>query len=490
MNKVETTNALSEFVKLNENDLRSLKTGNLSLYNAMLGVINAISNRYGDTSQYDVENTVAMPFPLTTQFDIEAMMDYIKDFSRDDTDLKAALDQDLHGVYNIKIRQQVFSYWFFNDKKTIYLPASLLFLLQVNLKALALPLYEKLEDYKPYFPYFLEGETFWNTILQGGNNTAFDVYYDNIDFYNMFFNFNGGLDDSEKNASLNNIVSRKKEYGGKLAIYPAFYRNLALCLRKHTDNKRFISTKYIYETAFDSCFMFRNAYNNFTSLLKPLGGIDYFMAIVINLQDSVSPTIDWKLSSDFAKKEYPLLSIMGVDESAELYDWFIKMRSSIKSHYSTQGTKPSSAPNTKSTTTSTKIPDIPNYNDKNFILKPITNWSPDWKLRGMRPSPTRSASAITATGKYYGLGNNGEIYELATNKRGVQAWKKVKTFERERVAQGLETFGSPYDYQLLLDQLANEMNVFIKGDFRTAYDEARDLFNKVVEQFNRVFPQP
>tara|TARA_R110000868_G_scaffold181220_13_gene422117 strand:- start:665 stop:1909 length:1245 start_codon:yes stop_codon:yes gene_type:complete len=86
------------------------------------------------------------------------------------------------------------------------------------------------------------------------------------------------------------------------------------------------------------------------------------------------------------------------------------------------------------------------------LVKYITQWTPDWKTRGLRPSPTRKASLEKVDA--LGLGNDGIIYKVEEDKRGVKKWKKTG-FTRFN-GNNRDDFSSKYDLELLYDQLVYE----------------------------------
>jgi hypothetical protein len=85
-------------------------------------------------------------------------------------------------------------------------------------------------------------------------------------------------------------------------------------------------------------------------------------------------------------------------------------------------------------------------------VKYITQWTPDWKARGLRPSPTRKASLEKVDA--LGLGNDGIIYKVEEDKKGVKKWKKTRynVFNSNNRAD----FTSRYDLEMLYDQLVYE----------------------------------
>jgi hypothetical protein len=62
----------------------------------------------------------------------------------------------------------------------------------------------------------------------------------------------------------------------------------------------------------------------------------------------------------------------------------------------------------------------------------LADWTPKWKSRGDRPSPTRSASAEKVN--TIGVGNDGQIYVVREDKNGVKRWTKAKTLTVEDVS--------------------------------------------------------
>ena len=106
----------------------------------------------------------------------------------------------------------------------------------------------------------------------------------------------------------------------------------------------------------------------------------------------------------------------------------------------------------------------------------ITNWRPEWKAIGLRPSPTRKASLEKSDA--LGLGNDGIIYEIATDKNGTKKWKKTRynlfneTIRRE--------FSQIYDRNMLIDQLNYENSQLDKTD--DDYKENEKLIKKVLTE--------
>jgi hypothetical protein len=99
----------------------------------------------------------------------------------------------------------------------------------------------------------------------------------------------------------------------------------------------------------------------------------------------------------------------------------------------------------------------------------ITAWRPDWKAMGLRPSPTRKASLEKLNA--LGLGNDGLIYLVDEDKRGVKKWKKTK-YNLFNGANRAE-FSEVYDKNLLIDQLTYENSQLDKAD--TDYKENEKL---------------
>jgi hypothetical protein len=60
-----------------------------------------------------------------------------------------------------------------------------------------------------------------------------------------------------------------------------------------------------------------------------------------------------------------------------------------------------------------------------------SGWTLDWKLKGLRPSPTRSASKEKMGA--IGLGNDGQFYEIKADIRGVKRWNKMKSARIENI---------------------------------------------------------
>lgn len=64
--------------------------------------------------------------------------------------------------------------------------------------------------------------------------------------------------------------------------------------------------------------------------------------------------------------------------------------------------------------------------------KGSSGWSSDWKARGLRPSPSRSASQENPNA--LAVGNDSQLYEIKTDKNGTQKWSKYKRLTIEEVS--------------------------------------------------------
>jgi hypothetical protein len=106
----------------------------------------------------------------------------------------------------------------------------------------------------------------------------------------------------------------------------------------------------------------------------------------------------------------------------------------------------------------------------------ITNWRPDWKAMKVRPSPTRKASLENDDA--LGLGNDGIIYEIATDKNGTKKWRKTsyKAFNKNY----RDKFSQFYDSNMLIDQLSYENSQLDKTD--DDYKENERLIKQVLTE--------
>lgn len=105
----------------------------------------------------------------------------------------------------------------------------------------------------------------------------------------------------------------------------------------------------------------------------------------------------------------------------------------------------------------------------------VTQWTPEWKARKLRPSPTRKASLENVDA--LGLGNDGLIYKVEEDKRGVKKWKKTgyNVFNSANRAD----FTSRYDLELLYDQLTYENSQLDKNDYE--YKENDRLIKRIIK---------
>jgi hypothetical protein len=105
----------------------------------------------------------------------------------------------------------------------------------------------------------------------------------------------------------------------------------------------------------------------------------------------------------------------------------------------------------------------------------ITQWTPEWKARKLRPSPTRKASLENVDA--LGLGNDGLIYKVEEDKRGVKKWKKTSynVFNSNNRAD----FTSRYDLEMLYDQLTYENSQLDKND--DDYKENDRLIKQIIK---------
>jgi hypothetical protein len=113
----------------------------------------------------------------------------------------------------------------------------------------------------------------------------------------------------------------------------------------------------------------------------------------------------------------------------------------------------------------------------NTAINYITSWRPDWKAMGLRPSPTRKASLEKVDA--LGIGNDGLIYKVEEDKRGVKKWKKTgyNVFN----SNNRNDFSQPaYDRNLLIDQLNYENSQLDKTD--VDYKENEKLIKQVLTE--------
>ena len=105
----------------------------------------------------------------------------------------------------------------------------------------------------------------------------------------------------------------------------------------------------------------------------------------------------------------------------------------------------------------------------------VTQWTPEWKARKLRPSPTRKASLENVDA--LGLGNDGLIYKVEEDKRGVKKWKKTgyNVFN----SANRTDFTSRYDLELLYDQLTYENSQLDKND--NEYKENDRLIKLIIK---------
>jgi hypothetical protein len=106
----------------------------------------------------------------------------------------------------------------------------------------------------------------------------------------------------------------------------------------------------------------------------------------------------------------------------------------------------------------------------------ITNWRPDWKAMKLRPSPTRKASLENDDA--LGLGNDGIIYEIATDKNGTKKWMKTKYTPHNKKIR--DDFSQIYDRNMLIDQLSYENSQLDKTDI--GYKENERLIKQVLTE--------
>ena len=105
----------------------------------------------------------------------------------------------------------------------------------------------------------------------------------------------------------------------------------------------------------------------------------------------------------------------------------------------------------------------------------VTQWTPEWKARKLRPSPTRKASLENVDA--LGLGNDGLIYKVEEDKRGVKKWKKTR-YSVFNSANRTD-FTSRYDLELLYDQLTYENSQLDKND--NEYKENDRLIKLIIK---------
>jgi hypothetical protein len=335
-----------------------------------------------------------------------------------------------------------------------------------------------LADYEPFFEDFLEGKEFWDNILDGN----FSEYYDNIDFYNMFFNLfnNNSLNDGVKYREL--LKKLYYRYGAVIRILPAFYRNIFLCFMENSAYYTSPMKTSVKDASVTGAFNWTDAANKFQPTYTWLDR-EYFRILINLLADgefhkmSLNNNYPWD-------KECQLLSLLGVKDPVSLCGAIPLVRQAA-AQPPTQTTQP--AP---STTQSIQIPLPPAYLEKNYVAKPLTNWTPAWKQQGLRPSVQRSA-ANSKRGDV-GLGNNGEIYVVDTDKNGTQRWIKLKSVTREMIADSNSTssynFSDIEDYKLMLDLLVYEMMQANSLSDVDMYNDARALFQKFKTKLKNIYP--
>ena len=117
-----------------------------------------------------------------------------------------------------------------------------------------------------------------------------------------------------------------------------------------------------------------------------------------------------------------------------------------------------------------------NINKPNVSVNYITQWTPDWKARGLRPSPTRKASLEKVDA--LGLGNDGIIYKVEEDKKGVKKWKK--TGYTKFNGNNRDDFSSKYDLELLYDQLVYENTQLDSTDID--YKENEKLISIIINK--------
>lgn len=106
----------------------------------------------------------------------------------------------------------------------------------------------------------------------------------------------------------------------------------------------------------------------------------------------------------------------------------------------------------------------------------ITNWRPEWKAMGLRPSPTRKASLENDDA--LGLGNDGIIYAIATDKNGTKKWKKTSYTSFNK--NNRDEFSQVYDRNMLIDQLNYENSQLDKTD--VDYKDNEKLIKQVLTE--------
>ena len=342
-------------------------------------------------------------------------------------------------------------------------------------KASYIDVSKALADYEPFFEDFLEGKEFWDNILRGN----FSEYYDNIDFYNMFWNlFN--------NDSINDSVNYKEllkklydRYGSAIRILPAFYRNIFLFFIGNEQQQPIKTSSK--DVSVRGAFHWTNTANKFQPTYTWLDR-EYFRILIDSLSDGEFLKMSF-YNSYPSSKECELLSLLGVKDPVVLCGWPAVIKAAAQTP--TQSTQP--AP---STTQSIQIPTPPAYLEKNYVAKPLTNWTPAWKQQELRPSVQRHA-ANSKRGDV-GLGNNGEIYIVDTDKNGKHRWMKLKSVTIEMIADSNSTssynFSDIEDYKLMLDLLVYEMMQANSLSDVDMYDDARALFQKFESKLKNIYP--
>lgn len=486
MNKVETSKVLADFVALNEFDLKKIEADSPALKDAVFAALNAISNRFGDSTDlkaiYETRarRKVTILPPIDGYYYMSNLRLYLETISV--TEYTNIIDKDVIYIQDQSLVKTAEQKWLNDPDKLIWiLPQGIYFLFRINTailgmnKASYIDVSAALADYEPFFEDFLEGKEFWDNILRGN----FSEYYDNIDFYNMFWNlFN--------NDSINDSVNYKEllkklydRYGSAIRILPAFYRNIFLFFTGNEQQQPInTSSKDVSVTG---AFNWTNTANKFQPTYTWLDR-EYFRILI----DSLSGGEFLKMSFYNrypSSKECELLSLLGVKDPVYLCGLPAVLKGAAQTP--TQPTQP--AP---STTQSIQIPTPPAYLEKNYVAKPLTNWTPAWKQQGLRPSVQRSA-ANSKRGDV-GLGNNGEIYMVDTDKNGTQRWMKMKSITREMIADSNSTstynFADIEDYKLMLDLLVYEMMQANSLSDVDMYTDARELFSKFRSKLKNIYP--
>jgi hypothetical protein len=105
----------------------------------------------------------------------------------------------------------------------------------------------------------------------------------------------------------------------------------------------------------------------------------------------------------------------------------------------------------------------------------IADWTPKWKSRGDRPSPTRSASAEKLNN--IGVGNDGQIYIIKEDKNGVKRWTKGKTLTIDSVSP--KSIDDKNDLlravAILQDMLDQSQGAFDKDEIQEIKDQQANL---------------